>query len=296
MENKPLVTADAPGSMTLTLATVPTGWPYSFQWSGVTRNIVADIGRYPVLMAYVPEVGPGSYAHLEVEDQSINTIPGRTDVDAFPHAAAVPRPAAPPAKRVARGTTITAPGLSVVDLGALWGPSARHMQIRLITGGKNEGASCTYSWVRFIRREDLPALKENPHAPILSHVVEAAPPAAAPVSLAPRRITVTLNGGFRTSPAPGQRLQLFIPTRSEAQPVVSLADNNGFPEVQAVYARPGRFRRLTGVYVDIVFVQPWAADRAVSVAFNVWQPGMSGSTMPLVLPRPGAVEATGFPR
>src|SRR5512138_348709 len=65
VENKAHVKLESPGNLVLSLGQVPSGWPYTFQWSGLKRNVHADIGRHPVLMAYVERIQ--GYAHLDID-------------------------------------------------------------------------------------------------------------------------------------------------------------------------------------------------------------------------------------
>lgn len=139
-DNPPDVYASRPGLLTLRLPHVPDGFPYTYQWNGVTRSISADLGRYPVLVARVIGVEAGSYAHLDIEERDVSG-------------------------RMARGwrsPTLTAPGLSIIDLGKEVAPDVRRLTLRLIVGGRLEGAKCEYSWVRFVRREDVDYLKRFP--------------------------------------------------------------------------------------------------------------------------------------
>src|SRR4051794_28001523 len=55
------VYSDTPGAMTLRLAHAPDGFPYSYQWGGVTREVSVDLGRYPVLVARVLDISPRGY-------------------------------------------------------------------------------------------------------------------------------------------------------------------------------------------------------------------------------------------
>ena len=41
-------------------------------------------------------------------------------------------------------------------------PAVRRLTLRLIVGGKLDGAKCSYNWVRFIKRENLAYLQEVP--------------------------------------------------------------------------------------------------------------------------------------
>ena len=139
-ENQADCYATRTGAVTLRLPHVPDGYPYPYQWSGVTRTVSADLAHYPVLIARVSSMEPGSYAHLDIEERD---FAGRTT-------------------HSYRSPTLTAPGLTLVDLGREIGPSVRRLTLRLIVGGKLAGAKCEYDWVRFVRREDVGYLKEVP--------------------------------------------------------------------------------------------------------------------------------------
>lgn len=139
-ENQPDLYAERPGVLTLRLPHVPIGFPYQYQWSGVTRSISADLAHWPILIANVGSLDAGSYAHLDIEEHD---LAGRT-------------------VRTFRSPTLTQPGLTSIDLGKAIDASVRRLTIRLIVGGKLAGAKCSYNWVRFVRREDLAYLLEVP--------------------------------------------------------------------------------------------------------------------------------------
>jgi hypothetical protein len=139
-ENPPDVYAERLGVLTLRLPHVPQGYPYAYQWSGVTRSISADLAHFPVLMARVGGMEDGSYAHLDIEERDFKG-----------HAV-----------RTWRSPTLTRPGLTTIDLGKEIGPTVRRLKLRLIVGGKLAGAKCDYNWVRFVRREDVARLNEAP--------------------------------------------------------------------------------------------------------------------------------------
>ena len=61
-----------------------------------------------------------------------------------------------------RTPTLQAPGLSAFDLGKEYGPHVWRLVLRINVGGAPAGAACECSWVRFVRREDLPLLQERP--------------------------------------------------------------------------------------------------------------------------------------
>jgi len=140
LENAADVYAARPGAMTLRLPHVPEGFPWSFQWSGVTATASVDLGRYPIVVARISRVQKGSYAHLDLEERDYSGHPVRT----------------------LRSSTVVEPGLSVLDLGKEWGSYTRRIVLRLIVGGALTGAQCEYAWVRFVRREDLPILMAHP--------------------------------------------------------------------------------------------------------------------------------------
>lgn len=119
------VSVPKPGAMELRLGSVPAGWPYAYQWSGVTRDATVDVGRFPILSAEVARVH--GYAHLEVEALDANDKPFKSF----------------------RGTTLQNPGVSTCDLRSGLDPAIYRLRIRLIVGGPNEGCSATYHWVRF---------------------------------------------------------------------------------------------------------------------------------------------------
>jgi hypothetical protein len=134
------VYAESPGAMTLRLAHVPDGFPYSYQWGGVTREASVDLGRYPVLMARVLDVSPRGYTHLDVESRDYSGKPVTT----------------------LRTPTLTEAGLIVFDLGDSLGTDVRRLTLRINVGGALEGAKCTYGWVRFVSRADMERLKAHP--------------------------------------------------------------------------------------------------------------------------------------
>ncbi|HEU4751543.1 MAG TPA: hypothetical protein VFU47_00460 [Armatimonadota bacterium] len=136
----PDIFARRPGVLTLRLAHVPEGYPFSYQWGGVTRSASVDLGRYPVLAAHFPRVQSGSYCHLDVEQLDYSGRPVHT----------------------LRTPTLQGPGLSVLDLGKEYGTYVRRLVLRINAGGALTGAECDCGWVRFVRREDLPLLQEAP--------------------------------------------------------------------------------------------------------------------------------------
>jgi hypothetical protein len=135
--NEPDVLTPTRGAMTLRMPPVAPGFPYTYQWGGVTRRATVDLGPFPVLVAFVRRIGDGSYAHLDLEERD---IAGR-------------------AARTLRTPTLQSRGLIVLDVGRAWGPQTRRIHLRLITGGPLTGAACEYAWVRFVPREDLSRLQ-----------------------------------------------------------------------------------------------------------------------------------------
>jgi len=140
MENKAQVIAP-PGTLLLTLGHVPANWPYTYQWSGVTQDANVDLATYPVLMAKANYVF--GYAHMDID-----VLDGRGQVE-----------------QTLRSSTLNAPGLSSVDLGASLKPGQYHLRLRLIVGGQNEGCAAIYDWVRFVKRSDVDFLTNNPDWP-----------------------------------------------------------------------------------------------------------------------------------
>jgi hypothetical protein len=132
--------SESPGAMTLRLAHVPDGFPYSYQWGGVTREATVDLGRYPVLVARVLDVRPRSYTHLDVESRDYSGKPVTT----------------------LRTPTLVKGGLIVFDLGDTLGTDVRRLTLRINVGGAPEGAKCTYGWVRFVSRKGLALLRAHP--------------------------------------------------------------------------------------------------------------------------------------
>jgi hypothetical protein len=132
--------ASRPGEMKLRLAHVPDGYPFAYQWGGVTRTATVDLGRYPILLMRVSGMGPGSYCHMDVEQHDYSGKPVKT----------------------LRMPTLESPGLAVFDLGKEYGPHVWRLVLRINVGGKLEGAEAEVSWIRFVRREDVPLLKEVP--------------------------------------------------------------------------------------------------------------------------------------
>ncbi|MBS1705370.1 MAG: hypothetical protein JST40_05820 [Armatimonadetes bacterium] len=139
--NQANVTLPKPGRLKLSLNKVPADWPYQYQWSGVTRDIMVDIGRFPFLIASVPEVN--GYAHLDIDVLNAKLEP----VKGF------------------RSTTTQAAGCVFIDLGANLDPAIYRLRLRLIVGGSNDGCSVTYYWVRFCSSADGQRLLLHPDLP-----------------------------------------------------------------------------------------------------------------------------------
>lgn len=138
MENKAHVSVPKHGRLFLWLDHVPEGWPYTFQWSGVTRDARVDLARFPVLMARVEQVK--GYAHLDIDvldaaGKSVKTL---------------------------RSSTLNDPGISTIDLSKALDPAVYSLRLRLIVGGDNTGCSATYDWVRFVSPADAPFLIQHP--------------------------------------------------------------------------------------------------------------------------------------
>ena len=65
MENKATVLQPKQGALKLVLGITPAGWPYQYQWSGVSRDATVDVARFPVVSARVKDVR--GYAHLDID-------------------------------------------------------------------------------------------------------------------------------------------------------------------------------------------------------------------------------------
>ena len=130
VENRVKVQAPKHGLMRLSLGHVVDGWPYEYQWSGVTKDVRGDIGRYPALMARLVDVQ--GYTHLDIE---VLDAQGKVT-------------------KSMRSSTLTAPGLCTIDLSKHLDPAVYRLRLRLIVGGPNEGCSSTYDWIRFLRPSD----------------------------------------------------------------------------------------------------------------------------------------------
>ena len=81
--------------------------------------------------------------------------------------------------------------------------------------------------------------------------------------------------------AQGENLEFFVVTGSLEPPIVSLADNNGFPWVRDLYARQTVFQERWGVHVSVRFEEAAVGN---VLAVNIFQPGMQGDfpVIPLV--------------
>lgn len=138
MENKAHVAAEERHRFTLWLDHVPQGWPYTFQWSGISKEARVDVAKFPVLMA---RVGPvKGYAHM--------------DIDVLDAAAK--------AVKTLRTSTLNGPGLSTIDLTSALDPAVYHFALRLIVGGDNSGCSAEFNWVRFVSAKDATFLTAHP--------------------------------------------------------------------------------------------------------------------------------------
>ena len=146
MENKAKISMPVRGALRMDLGKVPAGWPYQYQWSGLTRDAQVDIAKYPFLSASVSQI-LGGYAHMDIDVLDANG----TAVKTF------------------RSSTLQAGGVTFIDLSTVLDPATYHLRLRLIVGGSNEGCYATYNWVRFTSVKDGMRLKE---APVLRWLVE----------------------------------------------------------------------------------------------------------------------------
>jgi len=77
------------------------------------------------------------------------------------------------------------------------------------------------------------------------------------------------------------RLNIFIATGSLAQPLVTLADNNRYPPVHELYARPLNYRGRDGISVSVFFDGPALGKE---IAVNVLQEGMTDHYEVMLMP------------
>lgn len=134
------VFASRPGLLSLRLPHVPQKYPYSYQWSGLQREVTVDLARYPVAVARISRMQENSYAQLSIAEYDY----AGHEVKSW----------------ISLG--LTSPGLAIVDIGKEWGVAdTRRFKLRLIVGGALQGASCEYDWVRFVNREDVPFLQAH---------------------------------------------------------------------------------------------------------------------------------------
>jgi hypothetical protein len=90
-----------------------------------------------------------------------------------------------------------------------------------------------------------------------------------------QRITVDAHA------AVGNVLDFFVATGSLETPIATLADNNRFPSVRALYARAMALSGQNGIHVTVVLD---AAANGLGLAVNIYQPDMVGDFT--VVPRP----------
>lgn len=138
VENRPRMTAPVRGALRLELARVPDGWPYSYQWSGVEREVTVDIGRHPFLTAHAAEVAGYGHVDVDVLDREGKTV------------------------KNFRTSSVQASGVCFLDLSKDLDPAIYRLRLRLIVGGPIEGCSVTYNWVRFTSKQDGERLLADP--------------------------------------------------------------------------------------------------------------------------------------
>ncbi len=136
--NKPDLDWSKPGFLGLTLHHVPRGWPYQYQWSGVTKTVEINVVENPILSAHVSELK--GYAHLDID---VLDDKGKTLIQL-------------------RSNTLQSPGTCSVKLGEHVFPGTYSFRIRLIVGGPNEGCSATYDWIRGTTKDDDKQLIDYP--------------------------------------------------------------------------------------------------------------------------------------
>lgn len=79
--------------------------------------------------------------------------------------------------------------------------------------------------------------------------------------------------GVGQEAADGKSLRLFVHTGTRRQPLVTPADNDGFPELVSWYAKGDRHRGKDGVDITFRFSGP---ARGRGFAFNLGQEGIDG--------------------
>lgn len=81
---------------------------------------------------------------------------------------------------------------------------------------------------------------------------------------------ITVNSSFKQ----GNNLEFYIVTGSLEEPIICLADNNGFPYVSDIYARAVLHPHgHEGIYVTVRFETEANGN---GLAVNISQPNMSG--------------------
>ncbi|MDR3689264.1 MAG: hypothetical protein P4L46_07795 [Fimbriimonas sp.] len=161
MDNKAKCEIIAAGNVRLSLGHVPEGWPYGFQWSGLKRNVTADVARFPVLMAFVGPVR--GYAHLDVDvldadGKAVKTIRSNTV-----NVTAVKRSSMPGMEGANSDRFQVPAGVLQCELAKELLPATYSMQIRMIVGGGNGGCSATYHWIGFVAQKDAEWLADHPN-------------------------------------------------------------------------------------------------------------------------------------
>lgn len=68
------------------------------------------------------------------------------------------------------------------------------------------------------------------------------------------------------------KLEIFVHTRSKGRPLVTIADNNGYPEIRDYYAKPATSGDRTGIRITVRFHGKAQGNKLV---FNIAQPGMT---------------------
>lgn len=138
--NDPVLSADAPGVLTMTMPQAAVGYPHSYQWGAATRTVVIDTNAAPILVARVSRVSDGGYAHLDIELRD--------------YAGAV--------VKGVRSPTLQGAGFSTVNLREQFGGGLLRLTIRLIVGGANSGAWVDYDYLRAMSVADFTNLQNAP--------------------------------------------------------------------------------------------------------------------------------------
>ena len=162
MDNRARAELISSHSLRLSLGPTPPKWPYAYQWSGLKRDVTADVARYPVVMAFVGHIH--GYAHLDIDVLDAEGHPVKTMRSSTLNIDAIPRPACAGFPGPASRPVEIESGVVVADLSKELLPATYSLEVRLIVGGPNAGCYAMYHWLRFVAEKDARWLAEFPGA------------------------------------------------------------------------------------------------------------------------------------